>query len=346
MILTFRYRVKNLNGKLNAYARAVNFVWNYCNDVQKHSLKWGKKWPTGFELTYLTAGSSKELGILATTISEVCRQYAKSRSQFRKPFLRYRGKKSLGWVPFRAKTIKKKNGAFVFAGNEFRVFDSRPLPENATFKDGGSFAQDAKGNWYLNIVVDVPEASVRAPVKKIGIDLGLKEFATFSTGEKAANSRNFKRLERKLAKAQRAKKKRQFTNIHQKIRNRRRDELHKLSNRLTKEFDYIAAGNVNASGLKKTFFAKSVSDAGWTIFRNMLAYKSIRNGATYQEIDEAYSTQTCSQCGAISGPKGQQGLNERIWTCIDCGHTHDRDVNAAVNILRLGCQSPVQGIAA
>src|SRR5437868_14541785 len=90
MILVYRYRVKSLNGLLNKQSRAVNYVWNFCNDTQKHALKWSKKWPTGFDLNVLTTGSSKALGIHSGTINATCEQYAKSRSQHRRPYLRDR----------------------------------------------------------------------------------------------------------------------------------------------------------------------------------------------------------------------------------------------------------------
>ena len=345
MILTYRYRVKNLNGKLNSYARAVNTVWNYCNDVQKHAVKWGKKWPSGFDLTNLCAGSSKLLGIHSGTISEVTAQYAISRAAKRRPYLRYRGSKSLGWVPLKGRDMQRAENGFRFLSNDFRVFYSRPLPDGK-IKDGTNFSQDAKGNWYLNIVIEVAEKQTRPLNKSVGIDLGLREFASLSTGEEISAPRHYRNLERRLGIAQRARKKHQVTNIHAKIKNRRRDDMHKLSARLTKEFDYIVVGNVSPGNLKKTKMAKSVSDAGWYTFKQMLAYKSVKNGAIYEEVNEAWSTQTCSQCGAISGPKGQQGLNKRTWICSDCGHSHDRDVNAAINILRSGCRAPVLGIAA
>ncbi|SPV16029.1 IS605 family transposase OrfB [Burkholderia cenocepacia] len=101
MILVYRYRVKSLNGLLNKQSRAVNYVWNFCNDTQKHALKWNKKWPTGFDLNVLTTGSSKALGIHSGTINATCEQYAKSRSRNRRPYLRYRGMKSLGWAPLK-----------------------------------------------------------------------------------------------------------------------------------------------------------------------------------------------------------------------------------------------------
>ena len=83
MILVYRYRVKSLNGLLNKQSHAVNYVWNFCNDTQKHALKWSKKWPTGFDLNGLTSGSSKELGVHSGTINATCEQYAQSRSQHR-----------------------------------------------------------------------------------------------------------------------------------------------------------------------------------------------------------------------------------------------------------------------
>jgi putative transposase len=341
----YRYRVKSLNGLLNKQARAVSYVWNFCNDTQKHALKWRKRWPTGFDLNVLTAGSSKELGIHSGTINAVCEQYAKSRKQFKRPFLRYRGKRSLGWVPLKGRDLKRHGDAFRFAGNTFRVFNSRPLPEGK-IKDGTCFAQDRRGNWFLNIVIEVADRKARPILNGVGIDLGLKEFAALSTGEKIDNPRHYRTLETKLGIAQRARNKRQVTNIAAKIKNCRGDFLHKLSHRLVNEFDYIAVGNVNAKGPAKTKLAKSVNDAAWSSFRNMLRYKAITHGATVEEVNESFSSQTCSSCGSLpdSRPKGIAGLGIREWVCSDCGTVHDRDVNAALNILRSGRRAPVVGI--
>jgi IS605 OrfB family transposase len=347
MILVYRYRVKSLNGLLNAQAKAVNFVWNFCNDTQKFALKHAKQWPSGFDLNMLTVGSSKELGIHSGTVNAVCEQYAKSRSQKRRPWLRYRGKKSLGWVPLKGRDLKREGLAFRFAGNTFRVFHSRPLPEGKV-KDGTGFARDARGNWFLNICIEVVDAVVRAPVRGVGIDLGLKDFAALSTGEKIGHPRHLNRLAEKLAAAQRAKKKRFATNIHARIANGRRDFLHKVSHRIVRDFDYIAVGNINAAGLAKTSMAKSVLDAGWSSFRGMLRFKAIRHGAWFQEVDERFTSQLCSACGCLPAtrPKGIADLGIREWQCSDCGALHDRDTNAALNILRVGHHSPVVGIAA
>jgi IS605 OrfB family transposase len=349
MIVTYRYRVKSLTGLLNAQARAVNFVWNYCNDRQKDALRFRRPWLTGFDLNYLTAGSSKELKIPANTINAICQKYAQSRNQSKRPYLRYRGKKNLGWIPVKGCDLRREGNAFRFFGNTFRVFNCRELPDGK-IKDGSNFSQDSKGNWFLNINVDVPAApnKQREINKGIGIDLGLKEFATFSTGEKIEAQKIYRKLQDKLGLSQRAGKKRQARAIHTKIKNQRADFHHKLSARLVKEFDYIAVGNVNAARLAKTSMAKSVLDAGWSSFRDMLKYKSIAAGAWFDEVDENFTSQICSGCGSLpdSRPKGIANLGIREWVCSDCGAVHDRDTNAALNILRRGHATLVEGKSA
>jgi len=322
MLLVYRYRIKSLTGLLNSQARACNFVWNFCNQTQQHALKWNKRWPTGFDLNRLTAGSSKELALHAGTINAVCEQYAKSRCQKNRPFLQ----------------------AFRLAGKTFRVFHSRPLPEGK-IKDGTNFSCDARGCWFLNIVVQVAEANVRPVRSGIGIDLGLKDFAALSTGEKIENPRLLRQLADQLATAQRARKRRQATNRHARIANARRDFHHKLSTRIVREFDYIAVGNVNAAGLAKTRLAKSVLDAGWSSFRNMLRYKATAHGAWYEEVNESFSSRVCSSCASETGPKGVADLGIRSWVCSGCGISHDRDINSARNILfRSGHRTPAEGI--
>jgi IS605 OrfB family transposase len=346
MLLVYRYRVKSLAGLLHRQARACNFVWNFCNDTQRHALKWNKRWPSGFDLNRLTAGSSKELVLHAGTINAVCEQYAKSRLQKNRPFLRWRGRRSLGWVPLKGRDLKRKGDAFRFAGNTFRVFHSRPLPEGR-IKDGTNFSCDTRGNWFLNIVVEVPEAPTRPVHNAVGIDLGLKDFATLSTGEKIGNPRLLRHLADTLATAQRARKGRQATRIHARITQGRRDFLHKLSTRIVREFDYIAIGNVNAAGLAKTRLARSVLDAGWSSFRSMLRYKALAHGAWYGEVNESFSSRVCSSCASETGPKGVADLGIRSWICSDCGMSHDRDINSAQNILfRSGHRTPAEGIPA
>lgn len=345
MHVTYRYRVKSKLGRLNKAARAVNFVWNYCNDAQKHALKHSAKWPSGYTLGRLTAGSSRELNISAATIERACIRFEQSRRLARKPYLRYRGRKSLGWIPFRPSGISIRGGKVIYFGAAYRLALSRTIPDGAKICDGSSFAQDARGHWYLNLVLELPDIALRETRRAVGIDLGLKTLATLSTGAKIEAPRLYRASEKRLARAQRARKKALARRINSKIERQRRDFLHKASTDIVRTFDVIYAGNVNAAGLAKAPMAKSIFDAGWSTFRKQLAYKSIANGATYREVDEAYSTQACSDCGVIGGPKGRQGLVIREWRC-ECGTVHDRDVNAARNILRAGHRSPIAGAVA
>src|SRR5690606_19790527 len=126
--------------------------------------------------------------------------------------------------------------------------------------------------------------------------------------------------------------------IHAKIVNAREHQLHEATTRIVRDNALIVVGNVNAARLAKTRMAKSVLDASWAIFRNQLRYKASRHGARYVEADERWTTVTCSSCAARSGPQGQKGLRVRQWVCSECGSIHDRDQNAALNILFAGAE--------
>jgi putative transposase len=230
-----------------------------------------------------------------------------------------------------------------YAGQFFILWDSYGL---ADYKlRSGSFSQDARGRWYVNLCVEAEEQKSEG-TSSVGIDLGLKDFATMSTGEKIEAQRIYRGAEQALAIAQRANKKQRVKAIHAQIANRRKDFLHKLSTRLVKEHGAIFVGNVNASGLAKTKMAKSVLDAGWSMFRTMLQYKSIATGVLFEEVNEAYSTVTCSACGSRSGPSGLKDLRVRRWECMECGVSHDRDTNAAMNIAARGHSRLAVGIPA
>lgn len=165
----------------------------------------------------------------------------------------------------------------------------------------------------------------------------MKECAVASDGQRI-EGRFYRKLEQKLGIAQRAGKKDRARVIHAKIKNQRKDMLHKFSTALVRDNAAIFVGNVSSAKMVKTKMAKSTLDAGWSMFKTMLEYKSRQAGVVFEEVNEAYSTQTCSCCGSISSssPKGRTGLGIREWTCVDCGSTHDRDINAAKNILAAG----------
>ncbi|MCZ6873621.1 MAG: transposase, partial [bacterium] len=147
-----------------------------------------------------------------------------------------------------------------------------------------------------------------------------------------------------LTMAQRAGKKKRVRAIHAKIANARKDWAPKATTDIARRASYIAVGNVSPSKLVKTRMAKSVYDAGWHQFRSLLKYKAVMLGATYANVNESFSSVTCSVCLARSGPSGLGVLGVREWVCKSCGVVHDRDVNAAHHILRAGRCTPVKGI--
>jgi IS605 OrfB family transposase len=209
----------------------------------------------------------------------------------------------------------------------------------------GYFSEEARGRWSLNIVVQV-DSKPSNGTGQIGIDLGLKTTATCSDGTILERGDFYRHAEGKLGIAQRAGKKKQVKNIHAKIKNKRADTLHKFSQKLVEENSLIVIGNVSSSSLAKTNMAKSVLDAGWYMLKTQLDYKSKAMQVVFEEVNEKYTTQSCSCCGLISdsSPKGRAGLGIREWTCAECGAEHDRDINAAKNILRLGHQTLAVGI--
>lgn len=250
-------------------------------------------------------------------------------------------------MPFKARALTYRNGAVRFNGINIGLWHSYGL---STYEfRAGSFNEDSRGRWYLNICVRSEEDEKRVPdgATTLGIDLGLKTLATYSHGEKFEPKRCYRAAQASLGIAQRARKKRRVRAIHAKTANQRKDALHKETSALVQKHAAIFVGNVNAKALAKTRMAKSVLDAAWTAFRTQLKYKAIRRCVVFAGVNEAFSTQTCLSCGRIptSSPKGRTGLGIRQWTCSDCGSVHDRDTNAARNIARLGHQALEAGIS-
>ena len=184
--------------------------------------------------------------------------------------------------------------------------------------------------------------------KSVGVDMGLKDLLVTSEGETFKNNRYTRRYECKLAKAQQhlsRKKKgsRGFENqrlkvarLHEKIANSRTDYLHKCSISLVRRYDTICIEDLNVKGMVKNHhLAKSITDASWCSFISMLTYKAEWNGKKVVKVDRYFpSSQTCNVCGYVN--KQIKDLSVREWECPNCHTRHDRDVNAAINILRIG----------
>lgn len=350
-IKTLKLRIKDKHAPaLVAMAREVNQVFNFCNETSFRSIRERQKFLSGYDLQKYTAGFSKCEGVKvgSATVQLVCEEYATRRKQFKKARLNWRvsnpksAKYSLGWIPFKKGGASYQNGQVKFCELKLSLWDSYGLSKYEL--RAGSFSQDARGRWYLNVAVEV-EAKPSAGISSVGIDLGLKTAAVCSNGDSLA-SRTYRKHEPALAIAQRARKKDRVRAIHAKIANVRKDAMHKFSTKLVKENAAIFVGNVSSKAMIKTRMAKSVHDAGWSLFKTILEYKCNDAGIVFEEVNESYTTQICSSCGVIpsSSPKGLAGLNKRNWKCCDCGAVHDRDTNAALNICARGHARLAAGI--
>src|SRR4029077_4856531 len=337
MILTYRYRVKDKTSAkhLRRMAGAVNYAWNYCCETQREAQRRRARWPSKFDFVRLMTGAAAELGIHSDTLGAVAREFTDSRHDAKRcPKWRSRQRGSLGWVPFnaaRAFKIDQASGSVVILGRKYRLWYSRPIPADGKIKTA-CFSEDARGRWYFNVNVEV-EKAIAKDGPTVAIDLGLKDLATLSDGRKIEMPAFYRQHEAALVQAQRRGQKRRTTSLHAKIKNSRKHFLHEHSTRIVREHGHVIVGDVNATKLTQTRMAKSVLDAGWSMFRNQLRYKALRHGAVFEVVSERLSTQTCSGCGALGGPKGIAGLGIRHWTCEHCGASHDRDVNAARNLL-------------
>jgi len=254
-IKTLRVRIKDRHAKkLLELASQVNLVWNFSQDLSLKVLERERRFMSAFDMATFTKGASKEgLQLHSQTIQAISEEYCARRVQFKKRKLRWRvskgSKRSLGWIPFKASAIRYKQGQLHYGKLALGLWDSFGLNE---FELGaGSFSEDARGRWYANITVSIPELCGPRPQKKdsVGIDLGLRELAAFSDAklESVQAQRFYQDLEPALATVQRANKKNRTKSIHAKIANRRKDFLHKLSTRVVKEYGTIVVGNVSPS---------------------------------------------------------------------------------------------------
>jgi putative transposase len=298
-----------------------------------------RKWLSGFDLCHLTSGAARYFErIGADTIQRICVEYAQKRSAAKRLRLRWRisrgARRSLGWVPFKAANLKRKGRALRFCGKTFRIFEAERLNDRKWGQ--GCFAQDAVGDWWLCLLVELPVEQRPAPEESVGIDLGLKDIAVTSDGERLEAGRFYRGLETRIAQAQRRGHRRHAKRLHRKAARRRADALHKFSRRMVNQYETIVVGDVSSQKLVKTRMAKSVLDSGWSMLKRMLRYKGEYAGRSVEVVSERNTTRACSFCGALVGPKGKDMLVVRHWGCSECGAEHDRDQNAARNILFVG----------
>ncbi len=249
-----------------------------------------------------------------------------------------------------------KNGRlYVQRVGHFKVKLHRPIEGRIKTV---SLKRSACGKWYAVFSCDLgdaPEATADGPA--VGIDLGLKSFLVASDGASVEPPCHYRKAQKKLRRAQRAlarKRKgsirrgnarRRVAKLHEKVANQRRDFHHKQARRLVERYGLIAVEALNVEGIARSRLAKSALDAGWASFLQILRYKAEEAGTRIVAVDPRNTTQACSRCGRT--PEAKKTLSDRTHSCA-CGYTAGRDVNAALNILRLGCslQDETQRVAA
>jgi putative transposase len=263
-------------------------------------------------------------------------------------------------APPRFRSRKDRRQAIRFTNNSrFRVLDngklrlpkigdvpvrwSRTLP---TQPSSVTVIRDAAGRYFASFVVEVTPDPLPKADGECGIDLGLGHFAVLDDGTKITAPRFLRRAEKKLKRAQqelsrkqkgsanREKARARVARAHARVSDARRDFHHKLSTAIIRENQAVYMEDLAVKGIARTRLAKSVHDAGWSAFVSMLEYKALLHGREFRRIGRFVPTsQVCSACGVKDGPKP---LHVREWACTECGTVHDRDVNAARNILAAG----------
>ncbi|GAA3220936.1 RNA-guided endonuclease InsQ/TnpB family protein [Dactylosporangium siamense] len=366
MLLRYNYRVYPTPGQQQALAQAfgcARVVFNDALRARQEARAAGLPYISDGNLSkrVTAAKSTPERAWLGEVSSVVLQQaLADLNTAYRNFFNSLSGKrKGRKLAPPRFRSRKDHRQAIRFTANaRFKVLPngrlrlpkvgdvevrwSRGLPAEPT---SVTVIKDAAGRYFASFVVAAPDATLPRSGSQVGIDLGLTHFAVRSDGAKVAAPRFLRTAARRLRKLQQSlsRKERGSNNrrkavvkvarAHAKVADTRRDWLHKLSTIVVRDNQAIYVEDLCVAGLGRTRLAKSVHDAGWGMFTAMLEYKAARAGRTFGKVHRLFpSTRRCSACGRIGG---KLPLNVRSWTC-PCGSTHDRDVNAALNILAAG----------
>ena len=365
--LRYNYRLYPAPGQRQALAKAfgcARVVFNDALRMRQETFAAGLPYLTDAELSaQLTAAKATPERYWLGEVSAVVLQQALAdlNAAYRNFFASVTGRlKGPKVAPPRFRSRKDRRQAIRFTANarfaitasgklrlpkigDIEVRWSRDLPSKPS---SVSVIMDAAGRYFASFVVEARDAPLLQEGFEIGIDLGLTHFAVLSDGRKVANPRFLRRAERKLRKAQKAlsrteqgsrnrdKARIEVARVHARVAGTRRDWLHKESTRIIRESQAVYVEDLCVAGLGRTRLAKSVHDAGWSAFTRMLEYKARRHGRTFGKVGRFEPTsQVCSACGVNDGPKP---LSVRTWTCAACGTIHDRDVNAARNIVTAG----------
>ncbi|GAB3997555.1 RNA-guided endonuclease TnpB family protein [Glycomyces albus] len=378
MHLRYSFRVYPTRPQRQALARTFGCVRTVYNDAvaaRRVAHKAGTKYPSGVALARTLITDAKRtperawLGSVSVVpLQQVLRHCDRAYRNF---FDSLSGKRAGGRVgPPRFKRRAgtqtaeytrrgfrlKPNGRLSIAKiGDLKVAWSRELPVEPT---SVTIVKTVTGRYFASFVVAVDDDETLEPVEtETGIDLGLTSFAVLRGGKVIESPRFFRKMERKLKQAQRALSRKQkgsanrakarlkVAKIHEKTRARRDDRLNRQVATLVRENQALYVEDLHVRGLSRGRAAKSMHDAALGKFLTLLESKAARTGRTFARVDRCFpSTQLCSACGGLTGPKGLDGLSIRTWWC-GCGAEHDRDANAEINIRREGRRLVAEGHA-
>ena len=342
--------------KINQNIGCARFVYNQLLDdrinVWKETKQRSKKTYSVLkeEHDFLKNSDSRALKHAQANLDEAYEKF------FKEPntgFPKFKSKHKCRW----SYTTENNNGTVRFDGKRLRlpkvgyvkIVEHRPQEGRILT---ATISKERSGEYYASVLCEIEQPKT-LPVtdKVVGIDLGLHDFIVCSDGERVEAPKHFRKSEQRLAERQRVfsrtqkgsngheKARLKVARCHQKIKNQRNDFLQKLSSKLIRENQVICLEDLSVKGMERNKkLAKSVTDASFSKFVSMLEYKAEWYGRKVVKIDRFYpSTQICSGCGCRNESiKGLSGLKFREWICPECGEVHDRDLNAARNILKEG----------
>ena len=363
MLKAFKYKLNPTEEQkvlLNKHIGACRFLYNLALETKQMAYAGNKHNLSYFELHAQLKDLKEELPWLKELNSQSLQQAITNLDKAYTRFFK-------GQNDFPKFKKKSNSGSFNIPQN-VRVIDNKLIIPKFTKKNGidiilhrqlkgkirqATISRTPSGKYFVSILCETGESNKpKSKIKEettIGIDLGIKDFAITSNGEVFENPKylskaqsKLKYVQRKYSKNKGKKTKQKLVKLHEKVTNKRKDYLHKISTKLVRENQTISLENLAVNNMIKNHkLAQSISDVSWSTFVSMLEYKAEWYGVNILKIGRFEpSSKTCSNCGNINK---ELTLRDREWTCVKCNTTHDRDVNAAINIKNFSLRNILSG---